>query len=120
MRSNKKILLICFCALVVLAFTFRNSLTSIYYIALSHLTSPDLQYIKEKTWSYNSGFKIGEGDFVSFENSDLFQLHKDTIFYKGSAKAIINNLNKHFYEMTINSIDGQQKGTYTNVEERLH
>lgn len=119
MRLKTKVLIVSVCILVILAFVFRSPLTSLYYIGLSHVTSPDLQYVKEKTWSYDSGFKIGEGDFVSFDRTKLFQLHQDTIYYRSSPKALINRLNKHFSEMTVSSMDGKQKGTYTNVEERL-
>ena len=119
MRNKTKILIVIISCLLILGFVFRNSLTSLYFIGLSHVTSPNLQYVKEKTWSYDSGFKIGDGDFVSFDSAELFQLHGDTIYYRNSPKALVKRLNKYFYEMTISSIDGKQKGAYTNVEERL-
>ncbi len=119
MRNKTKIVIVIISGLLILGFVFINSLTSLYFIGLSHVTSPDLQYVKEKTWSYDSGFKIGEGDFVSFDGTGLFQLHQDTIYYNSAPKALVKRLNKQFYEMTISSMDGKQKGTYTNLEERL-
>jgi hypothetical protein len=71
-------------------------------------------------WSYDGGFKIGEGDFVEFEKSGLFKLQQDTVYYKDSPRAIVKRLNKYFYQMTISSLDGKQTGSYTNIEERLH
>jgi hypothetical protein len=119
MRLKTKIIIVSICILLVLGFVFRNPLMYLYHLVLSHVTSPDLQYVQEKTWSYDSGFKIGEGDFVSFDSVGMCQLHQDTIYYRNSPKALIKRLNKHIYEMTISSLDGKQKGTYSNLEERL-
>src|SRR5688572_25814992 len=117
MRVKTKILIACICVLLILGFLFRNLLTSLYFIGISHITSPDLAYVKAKMWSYDGGFKIGAGDFVHFERTELFQLRNDTIYYKGSPRAIVERLNKHFYQLTVKSIDSEEEGTYTNVEE---
>lgn len=78
-----------------------------------------MSYVNEKMWSYDRGFKIGEGDIVDFEKPGLFKLRQDTIYYKETPKAIVKRLNKYFYEMTISSLDGKQTGRYRNVEEQL-
>lgn len=81
----------------------------------------DLSYVKSNLWSYDSGFKIGEGDFVEFDRKQkIFELKGDTIFYNGNPRAIIESINKKYFLMKIKSIDGKEKGEYTNVEERLH
>jgi hypothetical protein len=80
----------------------------------------DFKYIKSKTWTYESGFKIGKGDFVLFdENNKLFDLKKDTIYYEGIPRAIITDLNKKTFTLKIKSIDGKMDGQYRNPEESL-
>lgn len=82
--------------------------------------SLDFDYIKSKTWSYENGFKIGKGDFVLFDKNDkLFDLKQDTIYYEGTPRAIITDLNKETYTLKIKSIDGKLKGEYKNPEESL-
>ena len=120
MKFKTKVFVTSIGCLFILAFVFRNLIGSLYFIGLSHLTPPDLDYVKEKTWSYDSGFRIGEGDFVSFKDSNLFRLQYDTIYYKGSPKATVKTVNKHFYQMTVTSITGKQAGSYTNIEEFTH
>lgn len=80
----------------------------------------DLNYIKSKTWSYISGFKIGKGDFILFDKkNELFDLKRDTIYYEGKPRAIIIELNKKMYAMKVRSIDGKASGEYRNPEESL-
>lgn len=80
-------------------------------------TNLDYEYIKSKTWTHESGFKVGKGDIVLFAGDQkLFQLRNDTIFYEGSAKAIIKVLDKRYFTLTILSLYGNEKGFYINVE----
>jgi hypothetical protein len=119
MSLKRKIFLGSILLILILVLLNRQLITSIYSIAISHISSPDLSYVKKEMWSYNGGFKVGKGDFVEFEKSGLFKLQQDTIYYNGEPRAIIKRLNKHFYEMTVSSLDGKQTGTYINTEEHL-
>ncbi len=90
----------------------------LYNTAKSYIQSPDKPYIRDKMWSYDGGFKVG-GDFIIFKDPHLYRLQGDTIFYKDKPQALVVRLNKYMYQLTVSSMDGKQKGTYTNVEERL-
>ncbi len=80
--------------------------------------SIDLDYIKSSEWQYDKGFKIGEGDFVSFEKGGkVFDLKDKTIYFKYQPRAIIKTVNKKNKEMIIESLDKKEKGIYINVEE---
>jgi len=95
----------------------------ILYIFLSMMASCnsdpiDLDYIKSSGWQYDRGFKIGEGDFLSFDKeSKVFSIKDKTIFYKGQARAIIKRLDKKNNEMIIHSIEGKVSGVYINIAE---
>lgn len=119
MSLKRKIFLSSILLVLILVFLNRSFITATYSIVISHISSPDLSYVKEKMWSYNGGFKIGKGDFIDFEKSGLFKLQQDTIYYNGEPRAIVSRLNKHFYEMIVSSLDGKQTGTYINIEEHL-
>ena len=48
----------------------------------------DISYIKINTWIWDKGFKIGQGEFISFDiDSSVFQLKNDTIYYRTIPKA---------------------------------
>jgi hypothetical protein len=81
-------------------------------------TSTDIDYVKLNTWQWDIGFKIGEGDFVSFDSASLvFALTHDTIYYKGHPKAIIKKVVKQNNELIVSSIDGNNSGVYINIQE---
>ena len=69
------------------------------------------QYIKQAEWRYNSGYKIGEGDFMDFVTSkDIYYLKNDTIYFKNKPKAIIVSSNKLFFTLNIKDIKNGKKG----------
>ena len=89
-----------------------------YSCNTKRLSPADLEYVKISTWQWDKGFKIGEGDFVSFDGDSLvFALKDDTIYYKKYPKAIIKRINKNYYELIISSIDTKKSGVYINIEE---
>lgn len=80
----------------------------------------DTGYIQTKTWVYDEGFKIGQGDFVTFlDDQHLFELKEDTIFFQGQPRAIVVNLNKKLFDMEVKSIDGGQRGFYRDQSESI-
>ena len=118
MRMKRKLLYTVLLLLLISAFVFKEVYVRLYHTGLSYVQSPDKTYIRDKMWSYDSGFKVG-GDFIIFKDPNLYRLQGDTIFYKDAPQALVVRLNKYLYQMTVSSMDGKQKGNYTNVEERL-
>jgi len=119
MSLKRKLLYSFLILLVISIIVFNEYYVRLYYTALSYMQSPDKAYMEEKMWSYDGGFRVG-GDFIIFKDPHLYRLQGDTIYYKDTPKALAIRLDKHLYLLTVSSIDGKQKGTYTNVEERLH
>jgi len=93
---KKKILLIIFLSLFSLHLIFTQLVQNLFSIGWSYISKPDLNYVKEKQWGYDSGFKIGLGDFVEFDNTGFFGLHVFQFFAKESPRALVIRLNKHF------------------------
>lgn len=121
MRKRSIYIILILAIIIALSYYFRYFLTALFYIGLSQIYPPDLNYVRENTWVYEEGFKIGEGDFVEFEEGDtLFQLRHDTIFYHGEPRAIVTSTNKYFYQMKIKSSKDNQSGEYANTEEFTH
>jgi hypothetical protein len=119
MKKKSKIILLSIVAILIILFLFNKNLAlSMLSILRSKFSKPDLEYVRNNQWQYDKGFKIGAGDFIEFGLDTLvFTLKKDTIFYKGKARAIVTSTNKHFFEMTVKSIDNKEKGFYANTEE---
>jgi hypothetical protein len=88
------------CALVVLFFSCHHA---------------DLNYVQSNLWQWDSGYKIGDGDFVDFDNSAYYKLSHDTIFREGIPKCIVVWTNAKNYEMKVKSFAGQT-GIYINTE----
>lgn len=76
----------------------------------------DVEHIKSKTWSFQGGYKIGKGDFMIFDESEIYELKNDTIFYLGVPKALIIQLDKSDYTLKVKSLNDQQTGVYMNTE----
>jgi hypothetical protein len=77
---------------------------------------PDLKYVKESQWVWDTGFRIGKGDFVEFGKSDLFQLFSDTITYRGKPVCTVISTDQKMYSMTVKSISGEI-GFYADTRE---
>ena len=85
-----------------------------------NIEAVDLALVRSSNWQYDNGFKIGEGDFLSFdEGSKVFALRGDTIWYKGQPCALIKKMNKKNNELVVESLDKKEKGIYINMEEFL-
>lgn len=86
-------------------------------LSFFYFNTPNLGYVKKNQWRYESGFKIGNGDFVEFELVDgSFKIKKDTIFYKDKPRGIIVFTNEKTYVFVIKSIDNHKYGLYINTE----
>ena len=82
------------------------------------VNADDISYVKINTWVWDKGFKIGEGDFISFDSdSSIFLLKNDTIYNKTIPKAIIRKVERKNHELIVSSIDGKNSGVYINIEE---
>jgi hypothetical protein len=124
MRLNrrKKRWLVASIAIVAILIVFRHFFLSIYFVAFSHIVPPDLDYVRKEIWSYEKGFKIGQGDFVDFYETDgesdcktqTFFLRNDTVFYKCLPRATVTRTNKYFGEVVVKSINTKQEGSYSN------
>jgi len=77
----------------------------------------NFKYVKENMWQYNKGIKIGEGDFIEFDDPQFFELHYDTIYYRGKAKAVITDANEVDNELILKDLDTGFNGYYINVVE---
>jgi len=75
----------------------------------------DLNYVRSSQWVWDSGYKIGDGDFVDFD-SDFYILSHDTIYRKGIPKCVVIKTDKKGYQMVVKSLDGQI-GYYDDTQE---
>lgn len=116
MKRRRRIILI---SIVIFLGIFlainKNFTVSLLSIVKSKFSKPDLEYVRNNLWEYDKGFRIGDGDLVKFGVDDsVFALKNDTIFYNNKPRAIVTMTNKHFFKMTIMSIDKKEKGFYAN------
>ena len=88
-KAKGKALLLMLLIIVSVGFVFSNFIKSLFYISLSYISAPDLEYVEGKTWSYVSGFKLGEGDFLQFGKPIGFELKHDTIYYQYEPCAVV-------------------------------
>lgn len=80
----------------------------------------DYKYVKSKYWSYDEGFRVGKGDFMFFDKgNENFSINGDTIFYKSKPTAIIVDLNKKYFSLTLKSIETGELGRYRDESESL-
>ena len=98
-----------FLAIILLAITACKS---------SRVTQRDINYIKDNTWQWDRGFKIGEGDMLSFDSgSKVFAINQNLIYYNNSPRAKILKVNKKRNELTVVSLDNKEPGVYINIAE---
>lgn len=87
---------------------------SIFFLLLSSCgTNIDNKCVEDNHWLYDSGFQIGEGDFMRFDLN--YSIKGDTIFYKNIPRAKCKSIFRN--ELKIESLDSKEKGYYINVEE---
>ncbi len=77
----------------------------------------DVEYIKSNQWIHLEGFKIGQGDYIKFNETETFKIKDDTILYRDVPRAVVIKLNKKVNEMIVRSINGSEEGTYINTDE---
>lgn len=73
-------------------------------------------YIRSATWVYDEGYKVGEGDFVEFDDPDFYQLYNDTIFRKGIPVCRVISASEEKHELEIRSFSGLT-GLYIDTKE---
>ncbi len=88
-----------------------------FIVFVSCNSQNDIEYIKENTWNYGSGFKVGEGDFLVFKSDSIFKIRGDTLFYRDHPRAIIVSNDKRLFSLKIRSVNGDSVGVYRNIEE---
>ena len=76
----------------------------------------DVEHIKSKTWSFQGGYKIGKGEIMIFEESEIYELKSDTKFCLGVPKTLIIQLDKSDYTLKVKSLNDQQTGEYMDTE----
>lgn len=80
----------------------------------------NVQYVLKTAWNHDSGYKIGERDYIFFDTTHkVFELIKDTIFYKGIATALITDVNENTYTLTISSLKENSVGVYVDDNQAL-
>lgn len=72
---------------------FLNSIW-IIILGLNSCSSIDYKYIRDRWWSYESGYRLGKGDFLVFDDSTEIDIKGDTLFIKGNSTTIITKLDK--------------------------
>ncbi len=77
----------------------------------------NLQYVRDNMWQYDKGMKVGQGDFMEFDDPELFDLQNDTIYYKGKAKAVVTDVSVRDNELTVKDLVTGFNGYYINVIE---
>lgn len=75
----------------------------------------DLRYIEDNIWLHDKGLKVGEGDFMQFDDDKFYQLRGDTVFYKGEMRCVIYDLDTVFNILVLKGISS--KGYYINTAE---
>lgn len=91
----------------------------LFLLLMTSCKSIDIDYIKKRMWLWDSGFRIG-GDAIHFnekgDNPEYGIKTPNIILYKGEPKAKIINLNKTTKEMTVVSIETNEKGVYLDSD----
>ncbi len=80
-------------------------------------SSIDLDYLKSTGWSYDKGYRVT--DFINFKQSMGYMIKGDTLFFDGKPRAIIINIDKKSYTLTIGSLDRKDIGYYMDEQEML-
>ena len=78
----------------------------------------DVGYIKSTGWSYTEGFRVT--DYLTFDNSGYYSIRNDTIFVDNKPRALIIDLDKKAFDLTIRSLDGKNIGHYADDREMLN
>ena len=80
----------------------------------------DRDYVRQSEWVWDSGFRIGQGDFMKFDKQEnIYQLNGDTIYYRGKPKAVLIALSKKFFNLTIRSVETGEIGYYNDIAESV-
>lgn len=80
----------------------------------------DVKSVETSLWTWDGGFKVGEGDVISFAiPQQLFAMKGDTLYYRGNPRAIIVEVMDSGYRMKLTSLDRKEVGFYRNVDESL-
>jgi hypothetical protein len=89
---------------------------SLFVVSCKH--SIDTDYIKSTGWAYSEGYRVT--DFLTFDASGYYSIRHDTLFIHGKPRAVIIDLDKESYDLTIRSLDGKKEGHYMDEREMFH
>lgn len=111
MRNRIKIALISLFAVI--------TLISIW-LGVYIFTKPDFAYVSQSEWRYDSGFQIGDGEFLYFDANDAdTKIEQDTIFYNGQRTALIKRTYPSHLLMVVESLNTKEKGIYRETGAHL-
>jgi len=80
----------------------------------------DYAYVKERRWAWDKGFSVGRGDVLFFGgDTGVFILRHDTILYQQKPRALVVELDKEMFNLTVRSIETGETGYYRDEGESL-
>jgi hypothetical protein len=82
------------------------------------VTQNDIEYIKQQSWLYESGAKLGTGDWMDFDDTTYYSVKGDTIFKESKPLGRIQNINKTSFSLKIFSFKDNSNGIYVSSAER--
>ncbi len=74
----------------------------------------DYSLVTGETWQYDSGVRLGNGDFLEFDG-EFYELRGDTIFREGSPRALIEGYDQDDLMLEVSSLPDGESGRYLNV-----
>jgi hypothetical protein len=81
------------------------------------ISQSDISYVKNEQWLYQNGFKLGDGDWVDFDDSSYYSIRKDTIFKARKPIALIRKVDQKRFLLILASISTGEKGIYGSASE---
>jgi hypothetical protein len=77
----------------------------------------DLNNIRNMSWVFESGYKIGEGDYIDFETNGFYELKEDSVFRKKIYIGKITSYNTKNRQIKI-EVPGSAPSYYYNHDYR--
>jgi len=80
--------------------------------------SNDIEYIKNKVWEYDRGYKFGTpgGGAIVFDSNGICHVSGDTLIINNKPIGIISKLDKRKCELYLKAIDNDSIGVFYNGE----
>jgi hypothetical protein len=77
--------------------------------------SIDEKMLTKAVWQYDSGYKIGQGDFIEFDDSNFCKIRDNVVYYNNQARAEVESVSN--YQLDVISIQTREKGVYLNTRQ---